>query len=526
IVDGKEYNLAFIVLSGDLIIEKCLTIVFDYENVIWNPPPQQCRFKCTDRSKPTTEASMLLSQFSSILWRMVRSIPRRNAMLVHVASLGNWSLQKRTMHTAKRSAMTRVPTTGGIRGVYSHPLYEIYSHNCQQKPTEVEARALRPCDGVYNGEGYATSCNYTCSDVIGEDYVMNYQDDTPCIRSSDEVESIKLAGLCRKGACVEPSEIGNHERKQAHPQRLMKCKEKENRRKMVLWNCHHYCQINNAWYSGYYSSNLTCACHLPKPTREHPLGWCCKGECLKKPHCGEQHRRSRIYLLATAPTFCQGAPTRATIEAAVIVSSGYASAFIETEEEYQPLLSHLRVLFNGVNSNLKMTQQDILDVRIAVTDVVVLNAYTEIFYHEFQSGSQYIKASTPAKLLQFARDNLHVFAGTDILVYLSSKKISFAYDETKGHDVVRGLAYTGAACTSSGGLIVHVNPEDAVDSVTAITHEIMHLSARGRCLSNQRIAKMAKPIRSKPAKAHFERSKILSTPIPELFFRGISRVLQ
>ncbi|XP_075727780.1 uncharacterized protein LOC142768983 [Rhipicephalus microplus] len=159
--------------------------------------------------------------------------------------------------------------------------------------TMLNASRLRPCDGVYKREGYTTSCSYTCSDVTGEERVKNYEEDTPCIRSSEEVESIKLAGLCKKGVCVEPSEIGNHETKQAHPERLMRCKEKENSRKMVLWNCHYYCQINHAWYSGYYNSNLTSACHLPKPTREQPLGWCCRGECIKKQHCGKKHTSSR-----------------------------------------------------------------------------------------------------------------------------------------------------------------------------------------------------------------------------------------
>uniref|UniRef100_L7M8I0 Putative tick 18.3 kDa family protein n=1 Tax=Rhipicephalus pulchellus TaxID=72859 RepID=L7M8I0_RHIPC len=151
-----------------------------------------------------------------------------------------------------------------------------------------KAPSVRPCNGLYISEGYATSCNYTCSDATGHERVEDYKDDTPCIRSSEEVESIKLAGLCRKGVCTEPPEIGNNQRKQAHPQRLIKCKEKENRRKMILWNCHYYCQINNAWYSGYYTSNLTSACHLPRPTREQPLGWCCRGHCIKKPHCGEK----------------------------------------------------------------------------------------------------------------------------------------------------------------------------------------------------------------------------------------------
>ncbi|KAL3199106.1 hypothetical protein MRX96_044009 [Rhipicephalus microplus] len=63
-------------------------------------------------------------------------------------------------------------------------------------------------DGTPCWEGYTTSCSYTCSDVTGAERVMNYEEDTPCIRSSEEVESIKLAGLCKKGVCVEPSEIG------------------------------------------------------------------------------------------------------------------------------------------------------------------------------------------------------------------------------------------------------------------------------------------------------------------------------
>uniref|UniRef100_A0A131YGB1 Cystatin n=1 Tax=Rhipicephalus appendiculatus TaxID=34631 RepID=A0A131YGB1_RHIAP len=51
IVDGKEYNLAFIVLSGDLIIEKCLTIVFESPRIRGRPIRKQVtKFWCRSKS--------------------------------------------------------------------------------------------------------------------------------------------------------------------------------------------------------------------------------------------------------------------------------------------------------------------------------------------------------------------------------------------------------------------------------------------------------------------------------------------
>ncbi|XP_049511276.1 uncharacterized protein LOC125939841 [Dermacentor silvarum] len=72
-------------------------------------------------------------------------------------------------------------------------------------------------------------------------------------------------------------------------------------------------------------------------------------------------------------TTTDAGPMYATVETAVVVSSALASSFQETAgHEHQQLLDYLRVLFAAVNLNLRKTETDILDLELAVTDIMVL----------------------------------------------------------------------------------------------------------------------------------------------------------
>uniref|UniRef100_L7M8L0 Putative tick 18.3 kDa family protein n=1 Tax=Rhipicephalus pulchellus TaxID=72859 RepID=L7M8L0_RHIPC len=128
------------------------------------------------------------------------------------------------------------------------------------------------CSEVHNGEGYLTKC------------LSNTCDGVACINVFTKPTSA-TAGICKKGVCVPFYELTYQEQKLAHPYLYQKCREKEHHGRNVLSNCYYYCSIDNAWYHGYYSSNLTSSCYLANPRPNRELGWCCEGRCLEMAHC-------------------------------------------------------------------------------------------------------------------------------------------------------------------------------------------------------------------------------------------------
>uniref|UniRef100_A0A224Y1N6 Basic tail secreted protein n=1 Tax=Rhipicephalus zambeziensis TaxID=60191 RepID=A0A224Y1N6_9ACAR len=141
------------------------------------------------------------------------------------------------------------------------------------------------CDHTYNGKGYATTCTRNCSEN-GISRTVPYKNGTPCLTLSERGKPYGGAGMCRKGVCVNGDDLGLQDEPMVHPPHLLGCKVKENYSKMVLQSCYYYCQMGNKWYYGYYNSTLSSSCNLYDPNMPNLLGWCCKGVCMKKPHCG------------------------------------------------------------------------------------------------------------------------------------------------------------------------------------------------------------------------------------------------
>ncbi|XP_070383889.1 uncharacterized protein [Dermacentor albipictus] len=141
------------------------------------------------------------------------------------------------------------------------------------------------CDNVYRNEGYATTCNFTCSEGYRPRNIA-YLDGTPCVTLNQRGKPTGGAGLCRNGICIPGYDLDLGEEKKAHPPHLKRCNDKENYLKVVLHSCYHYCYITGKWYYGYYNSNYSSSCHLLAPRPPNELGWCCKGECIEQAFCG------------------------------------------------------------------------------------------------------------------------------------------------------------------------------------------------------------------------------------------------
>ncbi|XP_037525051.1 uncharacterized protein LOC119402042 [Rhipicephalus sanguineus] len=141
-----------------------------------------------------------------------------------------------------------------------------------------------PCDGVYRSPGYATSCTYTCTQGY-RSFNMPYHNGTPCLNINSYGRRVGAAGLCSQGICKSIYDPTPEEDKLTHPQSLLKCPEREHTGRNILTSCYHYCQRDGFWFTGYFDSKPSSGCNLRNPTPEQPLGWCCRGNCIKKYNC-------------------------------------------------------------------------------------------------------------------------------------------------------------------------------------------------------------------------------------------------
>ncbi|XP_075531437.1 venom metalloproteinase antarease-like TfasMP_A [Dermacentor variabilis] len=142
--------------------------------------------------------------------------------------------------------------------------------------------------------------------------------------------------------------------------------------------------------------------------------------------------------------------------------------------ENKQLIEHLRFLFASVNANLQQTDTGILDLKVAVTDVIVLKEYTEFLNRMHADNINLIDAFTPDPLLTFTKRNIHAFSGTDAVLYLSSRRFARQPRGKTKYIQVKGMAYTGGACSDLGGALIWVDTE-IMESATLITHELLHL---------------------------------------------------
>ncbi|KAL1472148.1 hypothetical protein MTO96_023157 [Rhipicephalus appendiculatus] len=141
------------------------------------------------------------------------------------------------------------------------------------------------CDNTYKKEGYATSCTFNCTtNYISRN--MAYHHGTPCLTLTEQGRPYNGAGLCKHGKCMNGDELSLREEKEAYPQQLHRCPDKENYSRMVLTSCYYFCNMTGNWFYGHFNSNYSSSCHLLDPAMPNRLGWCCNGTCIREAHCG------------------------------------------------------------------------------------------------------------------------------------------------------------------------------------------------------------------------------------------------
>uniref|UniRef100_A0A224YI44 Basic tail secreted protein n=1 Tax=Rhipicephalus zambeziensis TaxID=60191 RepID=A0A224YI44_9ACAR len=156
---------------------------------------------------------------------------------------------------------------------------------CLQGKCTIKAAPVEiPCDGVRRSPGYATSCNYMCTQGFAS-YNWAYRNGTPCLQIDPNGRRAGPAGLCMSGTCNPIYEPTLQEDQLTHPSQLLQCPDKEHTGRNILTSCYYYCNKNGTWYAGYYDSKPSSGCNLRNPTARQPLGWCCRGDCIKKYNC-------------------------------------------------------------------------------------------------------------------------------------------------------------------------------------------------------------------------------------------------
>ncbi|XP_049511978.1 A disintegrin and metalloproteinase with thrombospondin motifs 10-like [Dermacentor silvarum] len=88
------------------------------------------------------------------------------------------------------------------------------------------------------------------------------------------------------------------------------------------------------------------------------------------------------------------------------------------------------------------------------------------------------EANSAAPLVNFMKLHLHAFSGTDAVLYLSHNLFARSHKGTNRYDILKGVAYTGGACSVLGCGIIYVD-SDIVSSASTITHEVLHIIGSG-----------------------------------------------
>uniref|UniRef100_A0A224YB76 Basic tail secreted protein n=1 Tax=Rhipicephalus zambeziensis TaxID=60191 RepID=A0A224YB76_9ACAR len=159
-------------------------------------------------------------------------------------------------------------------------------------------RSPRPshCDPPKH-KGYAQGCQFPCP---GTRRVGSYPEGTPCIRVNSRGKREGKAGICISGDCIQYDHLdgrrGIEAAQNVFAKEYEKCPDKEHLGKNALFDCHNFCQTDDGWYFGYYTSNSTC-----QMLTEDRLGWCCKKVCHREKHCGQNNKR-RILRIAASTT--------------------------------------------------------------------------------------------------------------------------------------------------------------------------------------------------------------------------------
>ncbi|KAH6923936.1 hypothetical protein HPB50_009573 [Hyalomma asiaticum] len=133
-------------------------------------------------------------------------------------------------------------------------------------------------DGARCQSGYAHACQYRCISPYGARLIRPYRDGTPCLNLNVDRRPVGAAGVCKAGNCIEYDDMEVRSRwvvENVFQFKYHRCLAKKHLTKNYLWDCHHYCRRNKAWYYGVYEDGSRCL----HPDSRMP-GWCCHGVCL------------------------------------------------------------------------------------------------------------------------------------------------------------------------------------------------------------------------------------------------------
>ncbi|XP_049511565.1 zinc metalloproteinase-disintegrin-like atragin isoform X4 [Dermacentor silvarum] len=183
------------------------------------------------------------------------------------------------------------------------------------------------------------------------------------------------------------------------------------------------------------------------------------------------HKKANIQV--NARTASGSEPVNATVEAVAVISKEYADSFNnENDHKLKALFQYLRVFFAAVNLVFTRTETNRLDLKLVVTAVVILSRDTEIMAERHPTDNELILARTPSALNHFIRVNRHIFGGADVAIYLSKRKFARQMLLDSNPQKLKGIAYLGAACTSSCGALIY---DDFKAGWNVAAHEILHL---------------------------------------------------
>uniref|UniRef100_A0A023FRS9 Putative secreted protein n=1 Tax=Amblyomma cajennense TaxID=34607 RepID=A0A023FRS9_AMBCJ len=132
------------------------------------------------------------------------------------------------------------------------------------------------------------SCVSRCHMTNGRTYWVHH-DGVPCFQTNARGKPIGSPGICKAGKCIRHDELGEPEfgaaARQIFSEKYHRCKDKDNSSKIVLSDCHYYCETDGGLFFGHYGNGTNNSCFLFDRAEPQRLGWCCRGKCNREPHC-------------------------------------------------------------------------------------------------------------------------------------------------------------------------------------------------------------------------------------------------
>ncbi|XP_075530049.1 venom metalloproteinase antarease-like TpachMP_B [Dermacentor variabilis] len=187
-----------------------------------------------------------------------------------------------------------------------------------------------------------------------------------------------------------------------------------------------------------------------------------------------QHFQEKSNIRVKGRSASGSEPVKVTADAVAVISAEYADSFREeNDHQLKELFQYLRVFFAVVNQIYARTDTDRLDLKLVVIGVVVLSNDTEIIAERCPDDKELLVARTPSALNHFIKVNKHIFSSVDVGIYLTNRKFARQTLLASSHETLKGIAYVGAACTSSCGALVY--DDRSGDGWNGAAHEVLHL---------------------------------------------------